>query len=768
MKKILLSLLAALMIAALVAGALGIRHSRKLVSFTPRSGGNATLPSTAWLDVSSTFDEGPLLFDLHRVDHYPIDVEFPHFATTDGWSARERGGTWAVGLKSVLNFRLERTRARTLILNTNSTGELFEQPQYASVTLNGHMLGRVKISNANPLSTLRMPAEVQEVGLNRLVFVFDYTVKPLDRSGSKDTRPLAAWFRNITVMDGSSGQISASLRTVAMFRDLSRNRNNPPISISRKQRLVVRKDGAIIAAVNPNDRKQMDLEIRPRLSAQSLSITAHDLTGQTAAATLKIEPAASGPAQATLQLPTQFDTAFLEIEVQADEDRPLRISAPWLTALDMPSRELMKQRDTAAARPANLVVLILDAARPDHFGCYGADRPTTPYIDALAKESVVFPEVVALAPYTLCSVPTMATGLSFLEHGVVSRGQSLSNKAMTLAELLLEAGYRTAAFSATPNNSIKLGMEQGYQTFEEAWKGVKRGPALDPHRLVTLAETWLKEQPQDRPYHLLVHMVPPHEPYEPGPDFDRFSDPNYEGPADGTRTFIDLFNTNNQGLTREDLDQTRALYDGNLLKADDAVGQLLKTLKTRSDWDRTAVLVTSDHGEALGEHGKIGHNSQVYEEMVRVPFILRLPDGIDAPNVDLAAQPASLADLAPTLAALAGQRFKNTVTGRNLLSETVGRPRAMVIRTANEHPVFGVRTPRWKLLVRTPTELELFDLSADPAERTDCAQDHPIVAAGLRQILMTRLAAEPLFTTGDEEGLTGQDEEMLRTLGYIE
>ena len=311
-------------------------------------------------------------------------------------------------------------------------------------------------------------------------------------------------------------------------------------------------------------------------------------------------------------------------------------------------------------------------------------------------------------------------------------------------------------------------MEQGYQIFEEAWRGVKRGPALDPHRLVTMAEAWLEKQPQDRPYHLMVHMVPPHEPYEPGPNFDRFSDPNYERPADGSRTFNDLFNNNSQALTQDDLDQTRALYDGNLLKADDAVGQLLRVLRKRSDWDRTAVLVTSDHGEALGEHGQIGHNSQVYEEMIRVPFILKLPEGISPPSADQVSHPSSLADLAPTMAALAGQRFRNLVTGRDLLSETAGLPRAMVIRTAHEHPVFGVRTPRWKLLVRTPTELELFDLSTDPAERTDCKEDHPIIAAGLRQILMTRLAAEPLFTTGDEEGLTGQDEEMLRTLGYIE
>ncbi|MEN8165371.1 MAG: sulfatase, partial [Acidobacteriota bacterium] len=685
-----------------------------------------------------------------------------------GWSIRERGGTWAVGRQSDLDFRLETVSARTLILNTNSTGDLFERPQYASVTLNGNTLGRVKISNSNPLSTLRMPVETQAVGLNRLVFNFDHTVRPSDRRGSGDSRPLAAWFRNVAIMEGSFGEIAASIRTIRMFSKFGRDRTAPPANISRNRRLVVRKAGTIVTSVNPDGPKQLEFEIRPRSSADSLFVTAHDLMDQSAPVSLSIEPGASGPARATIQLPADFETAFLEIKVPTIEDRPLRITAPWLTDIDLPTRVTVKQSDTIEDRPVNLVVVILDAARTDRFGCYGADRLTTPHIDVLAADSVVFTDAVALAPYTLCSVPTMATGLSFLDHGVVNRGQSLSNESTTLAEVLAEAGYTTAAFSATPNNSKKLGVDQGYQIFEEAWRGVKRGPALDPHRLVDMAVAWLRDQPQDLPFHLMVHMVPPHEPYEPGPAFDQFSDPNYQGPADGSRAFIDLFNHDPATITRGDLEQPRALYDGNLLKADDAVGRLLSALRKRRDWERTAVLVTSDHGEALGEHSKIGHNASVYEEMVRVPFILKLPQGIDPPGEELISQPASLADLAPTMAALAGQNFPDPVTGRDLLAEAAAHPRAMVIRTAHEHPIYGLRTPRWKLVVRTPAELELFDLSNDRGETTNCAEEHRIITAGLRQVLLARLAAKPLYTAADEGGLTGQDEAMLKTLGYIE
>ena len=499
MKKVTLSLLAAMVIAVLVIGSLGIRHGRRQLAFTPRPVNSSTLPRVGWFDVPQAGNQEVLLFDLHRVDAYPVDVRFPLFATTTGWSIRERGGTWAVGLQADLDFRLDTVTARTLILNTNPTGDLFERPQHASVSLNGQTLGRVRISNYYPLSTLRMPVETQAVGLNRLVFNFDHTVRPSDRRGSGDSRPLAAWFRNITILDGSFGEIAASIRTIGMFSKLSRDRRTPPVNISRNRRLIVRKGGTIVAALNPDGRKQLDLEIRPRSSADSLCVTAHDLTDQAAPVSLSIESAASGPAKATIQLPENFETAFLEIKVQTPEVNPLRITAPWLTDINLPTEDTAIQNDTIEDRPVNLVVLILDAARADRFGCYGADRRATPQIDQLAEESVIFPDVVALAPYTLCSVPTMATGLSFLDHGVVTRGQSLSGTATTLAEVLLEAGYRTAAFSATPNNSKKLGVEQGFQVFEEAWRGVKRGPSLDPHRLVEMAEAWLAEQRMDLP-----------------------------------------------------------------------------------------------------------------------------------------------------------------------------------------------------------------------------------------------------------------------------
>ena len=768
LKKFILWFLAAAVLVTLVLGSLGIRHGRHLLASRPKRDQASTFPTVAWIPPAGTENQGPLLFDLHAVGRFPIEIRPPLFSTTSGWSLPENGGTWAIGPQAVFDFPLTSVSARTLVLNTNPTGDLFKKPQTASVTLNDNDLGHVKFSNANPLSTLRLPAETQNIGSNRLVFEFETTVRPSDRSDSGDSRPLAAWFRNITLLDGSFGPLEASIRTIRMFADLNVRRKQKPAFVTRTNRLVVRNEGTIVTTIQPDGHSTLELEIRPRSMARSLVVTAHDLTNRTAPAPLVVDERRSGAASATIMLPTEFETAFLEIEVPTVGEKPLIMTAPWLTTMASPPKNKPDLPKTPGGLPPNLVVVILDATRAGNVGCYGSDRPTTPHIDALAAGSVVIPEAVALAPYTLCSVPTMATGLSFFDHGVVARGQSLARASTTLAEVLLDAGYRTAGFSATPNNSKKLGVEQGFQVFEEAWKGVARGPALDPHRLVGMAVAWLSEVPSDTPYHIMIHMVPPHEPYEPGPAFDKFSDPGYQGPADGSRSFIDLFNADNSNANPEDLEQTRALYDGNLLKADDAVGQLLDVLRNRPDWDRTAVVVTADHGESLGEHQRIGHNAQVYETMVRVPFIMRLPKGVTAPLKDVTTQPASLADLPPTLAALAGLQLPGPLAGRNLMNPSATQPRAMVIRTAGEKPDFGVRTSRWKLVVTESLEMSLYDLQADPEEERDCATSHPVTTAGLRQILLRRLAAEPLFIAADETSLTDQDEAMLRTLGYLD
>jgi len=227
--------------------------------------------------------------------------------------------------------------------------------------------------------------------------------------------------------------------------------------------------------------------------------------------------------------------------------------------------------------------------------------------------------------------------------------------------------------------------------------------------------------------------------------------------------------------TPEELDHLVRLYDGNLRAADRAVGALRKHLEGLGLWDRVVVIVTADHGEALHEHGHVGHNQQVYEESVRVPLVVRLPKGLGRRGVRRQALTSHL-DLAPTVADLMGVFGKGgsdrAFRGRSLLPALFADPppAAVASRTTGNRPVYALRTgPHKYIFDRTAGREELYDLEHDPGEGRDLAPGSPLLTAVYRQMLgqwlaevrrEARLEARP-------SQLDARDEEALRALGYL-
>ncbi len=421
----------------------------------------------------------------------------------------------------------------------------------------------------------------------------------------------------------------------------------------------------------------------------------------------------------------------------------------------------------------NLVVVILDAARADHFGSYGYERPTTPRMDEIAAESWVFRRAYSECANTSCSIANLVTGLSFLEIGTPEVAWAIPSEVTTLAEMLHETGYFTVSLSANANNSRARQTDQGFDEFRELWGD--KGNNLDPHLLTRLASEAIERTPPDRPFYLQAHYLPPHFPYAPTEEFDLFSDPDYRGFVDMEThaTWYDLeLRKNPEAFDAADLRQLIALYDGNLRMVDDAVGRLADFLRERGLWDETVFLITADHGEAFYEHGRLGHNAHLYDEMVHVPFVLWLPPALQTAPVDVG-RIVQLADILPTFAALAGARRPEGTLGVDLLNAPADPERLIFhrIRHANRAFMYGVQSLEWKLLAhpRRPDEPELYDLVADPDETTNLASSRAKVRkrldAALRQ--HTRLMAERPIHIREVE-LPNQDIEQLRALGYID
>lgn len=420
----------------------------------------------------------------------------------------------------------------------------------------------------------------------------------------------------------------------------------------------------------------------------------------------------------------------------------------------------------------DIVLITLDAARRDHFSSYGYSRPTTPNIDLFAEESLVFTNAFALVPNTRQSVPTMVTGLSFINHQVITKGSMLADEATTLAEYLNGAGYRTACITATPNNSRSLATDQGYEEFFELWTELSKEESIDPHVLSARAVDWLDQNQTTGPIHLQLHFVPPHTPYRPASPYDLFTRANYEGPFNGFPRSILRNAEGRKEPSTTDLHHVIASYDGNLRAADDAVERVISALRKRPNWTDTVVLVTSDHGEAFFEHRRMGHNSTVYDEMLQVPFILRLPPGMATANIRLD-RLATLADIVPTLLAAASLQPDVPLDGINLLAEyrpTQGADeRTFAAKTAHLRPTRCLRSSRWKVIISNSGRGELYDLENDPQEHTNLSFANRPAFLEKGRLLTRRFLSAPLLPKRIQDtDFSETDREMLKALGYVD
>jgi len=334
----------------------------------------------------------------------------------------------------------------------------------------------------------------------------------------------------------------------------------------------------------------------------------------------------------------------------------------------------------------NLLLISIDSLRPDHLGCYGYRRPTSPVIDDLARNGVRFDTVVSTTSWTLPAHAALFTGMYDTAHGLVDNGLSLSERHHTLAEALREHGYQTAGFYGGPYLHPTFGLGQGFDTYQscmttldddlgsEEVRQQSRAPIGASHRDVTGPRTvaefsrWLDGADRGRPFFAFVHLWDVHYDYIPPPEFAAlFVDPAYRGPVDG-RNFAQTIRQRPQ-LTAADRDQIIALYDAEIRFTDEIVGQLLERLGRAGLREDTAIVITADHGEEFAEHGGWGHQSSLFDEQVLVPLIVHWPTAFEPRAVP---DQVRLIDVMPTLLSIAGLRRQPPTQGRSLVPLLVG------------------------------------------------------------------------------------------------
>ncbi|MHC4428658.1 MAG: sulfatase family protein [Planctomycetota bacterium] len=454
--------------------------------------------------------------------------------------------------------------------------------------------------------------------------------------------------------------------------------------------------------------------------------------------------------------------------------------------------------------PWNILLVTLDTCRADVIGCYGAaGAAQTPHLDSVARDGVLFERAYCQAPSTLPSHVSILTGLTPPTHGVHDNGvYSLGPEFTTLAETLQDRGYRTGAFVSAFVLDERFGLDQGFDLYDdELDEALKPGtpptlpPGTDPQ-----IEWWIKQRfepylrragqvgpralewmrkSDDRPFFLWVHFFDPHDPYMPPPDWISRYDPGYVGAMTGRAA--DFFDAYKRGdATNRDLAHMIARYRGEVSYADEWVGRLLATLDELGVADDTVVAVVGDHGEGLGEHGLLfEHNSMLYEELVRVPLMIRFPGGEHEGG--RVASPVRTIDLFPTLIECLGLPAPTHLEGQSLLALVGGQAQArdtyfqaLCEKQALPVPLErrGLISGKWKLIRTTQradgsSELELYDLEQDRLEKTNLAQEEASLAEALNWKLDRLLASAADPDADHSLPLDEETRRKLRSLGYL-
>ena len=395
--------------------------------------------------------------------------------------------------------------------------------------------------------------------------------------------------------------------------------------------------------------------------------------------------------------------------------------------------------DAAALRDCNVLFVTLDTTRADRIGCYGYAGIRTPALDGLAREGVLFSGAFAPTPTTIPSHCSMMTGLYPHHHGARANGQRLDESKMTLAELLSNAGYVSAAFVSSFVLDSRFGLAQGFAHYDDRFELVDGGDGAAAAERRADATTdralaWLGEHVSQRLF-MWVHFFDPHDPYDPPQPYrDRYAN----------------------------------AYDGEIAFADAQLGRLLAAIDDAGLTDTTLVVVAADHGESLGEHEELTHGFLIYNATLRVPMIMRCGAKIGA-GVHVSRN-VSLVDITPTVLSLLGISIPPHLDGVDLTLPPQGT-RSIFAETLHGTafygwaPLLGVVEGSSKLIYGPRSEL--YDIEGDPFERSNVFDSRSQVAGALR------LRVESLFgsdldkvASSSSLRLSVEEIEKLQALGY--
>ena len=435
---------------------------------------------------------------------------------------------------------------------------------------------------------------------------------------------------------------------------------------------------------------------------------------------------------------------------------------------------LQKKVDDFAQGPIRRIVLIsVDTLRYDYVGAYKVNKVSTPVMDRIAEEGALFKQAISHIPHTGPSHTSMFTGKAPLSHGIRFNGQPLPSKnaPVTLTQRLHKAGFKTGGFvSGIPMKSLYSGLNRGFEAYDDslAWNDMFTETSFGllwstiPFRTRCLRRTasevaepalkWLSHNMHDS-FFLFLHFYDPHYPY-------------------GTKAASDPVNPWKITATPEDVESQKRLYAQQVEKVDFQIGRIVELLKENKIYDETLLIITSDHGESLGEHNYYySHDHVLYEELLRVPLLIRCPVLLKSGTV--VENQVALLDIYRTILDAAGLKPDPGTVGQSLIgiAAVPGEPGKTGIPWHNfVSEVHSIRTDSFKLIRndKKPDRLyEFYDLANDPFESMNLYSENSQQAQLIKKLMTQQFVLIQKGPNWKPEDLTPEQIEDLRSLGYF-
>jgi len=431
-----------------------------------------------------------------------------------------------------------------------------------------------------------------------------------------------------------------------------------------------------------------------------------------------------------------FEGQVVRLELEVSGDSRGRVA--WSTPA------VMVQPPQVAERPAeirNVIVVLVDTLSAGRLRAYDPEsRVRTPHFDRLASEGIVFEQAQAPENWTKPSCASVLTGLTPMTHGAKTSEARLSDGAELVSETFHDAGFATGSFIANGYVSDRFGFDQGWDSYNNF---IRDGRSTEAEDVFSEAGDFI-EQHSDERFFVYVQTIDPHVPYDPPGSFLGMYDPDeYSGPVQPRMT-PDLLEAAKRGqrhFSPRDQVRLEALHDAEISYHDHHFGEFLARLERMGVAEDTLIVVTSDHGEEFHEHGSWGHGHSIFQELIGVPLMMRIPGG---PRGRRITHTVSTMNIPQTALDLAGVEGLERAEGRSLVPDVLGHvPVGPQVAFSDFQEIRRVaRSGRYKLVVRANLSSVMFDLEADPEEENERpVSDFPVAGRYTRILLGQYLGA---------------------------